>query len=139
MWAWPKNFARASRAMISKAPPMFNIFLRLCLIDAGSISVGMAGYNVRKGCGQLCSCALSLVLPFKAQNWLFFDVFKGRLYSTEWNGGMERWNGTMEWNGGMEWNDHAYIIVYFRNGRLPRCAHAQQMDLLPAAAYKERL
>ena len=53
--------------------------------------------------------------------------------------GMERWNGTMEWNGGMEWNDHAYIIVYFRNGHLPRCAHAQQMDLLPAAAYKERL
>ena len=21
----------------------------------------------------------------------------------EWNGGMERWNGTVEWNGGMEW------------------------------------
>ena len=59
--------------------------------------------------------------------------------------GMERWNGTMEWNdgmerwNGMEWNDHAYIIVYFRNGHLPRCAHAQQIDLLPAAAYKERL
>ena len=27
----------------------------------------------------------------------------GCLYSTEWNDGMERWNGTMEWNG-MEWN-----------------------------------
>ena len=23
----------------------------------------------------------------------------GCLYSTEWNGGMERWNGTVEWNG----------------------------------------
>ena len=21
----------------------------------------------------------------------------------EWNGGMERWNGTVEWNSGMEW------------------------------------
>ena len=43
---------------------------------------------------------------------------KGRLYSTEWNSGMERWNG-------MEWNDYAYTIV---NGSLPRCAHAQQID-----------
>ena len=32
------------------------------------------------------------------------------LYSVEWNGGMERWNGTVEWNGGMEqWNDHAHV------------------------------
>ena len=29
----------------------------------------------------------------------------GSLYSVEWNGGMEWWNGTVEWNGGMErWN-----------------------------------
>ena len=26
----------------------------------------------------------------------------GSLYSVEWNGGMEWWNGTVEWNGGME-------------------------------------
>ena len=38
----------------------------------------------------------------------------------------------------MEWNDHAYIIVYFRNGRLPRCAHAQQIDLLPAACHTKK-
>ena len=24
---------------------------------------------------------------------------KGSLYSTEWIGGMERWNGAVEWNG----------------------------------------
>ena len=27
----------------------------------------------------------------------------GCLYSVEWNGGMEWWNGTVEWNSGMEW------------------------------------
>ena len=32
-------------------------------------------------------------------------LYFGCLYSVEWNGGMERWNGTVEWNGGMEqWN-----------------------------------
>ena len=25
------------------------------------------------------------------------------LYSVEWNGGMEWWNGMVEWNSGMEW------------------------------------
>ena len=25
----------------------------------------------------------------------------GCLYSVEWNGGMERWNGIVEWNGGI--------------------------------------
>ena len=29
----------------------------------------------------------------------------GRLDSVEWNGGLERWNGTMEWTGTLEWND----------------------------------
>ena len=29
---------------------------------------------------------------------MFWGVWIGCLYSTEWNGGMERWNG-MEWNG----------------------------------------
>ena len=33
--------------------------------------------------------------------------------------GMERWNRTMEWNG-MAWNDHAYMIVYLVERRLPR-------------------
>ena len=28
---------------------------------------------------------------------------EGCLYSVEWNGGMEWWNGTVEWNSGMEW------------------------------------
>jgi len=27
----------------------------------------------------------------------------GRLDSVEWNGGLERWNGTIEWTGMMEW------------------------------------
>ena len=27
----------------------------------------------------------------------------GYLYSVEWNGGMEWWNGAVEWNSGMEW------------------------------------
>ena len=33
-------------------------------------------HNLCKGRGQLCSCARSFVLPFRAQNWLFFDVLK---------------------------------------------------------------
>jgi len=28
----------------------------------------------------------------------------GGLDSVEWNGGLERWNGTMEWTGMMGWN-----------------------------------
>ena len=62
---------------------------------------------------------------------LEWGVFIRRNGTVEWNDGMERWNG-------MEWNDHAYIIVYFRNGRLPRCAHAQQIDLLLAACHTKK-
>ena len=30
-------------------------------------------------------------------------ITAGHLDSVEWNGGLERWNGTVDWNGGMEW------------------------------------
>ena len=52
----------------------------------------------------------------------------------EWNGGMERWNGTVEWTGGMEW----------WNTRLPERACAIVQSLPPRACHfntewKERL
>jgi len=38
---------------------------------------------------------------FISAQW-FNILFRGRLDSVEWNGGLERWNGMMEWNGGLE-------------------------------------
>ena len=53
-------------------------------------------------CAYHCWDFTILPTVFRSQVFVYMPAW-GCLYSVEWNGGMEWWNGTVEWNSGMEW------------------------------------